>query len=425
MMVELFQHQKDAIQATKGLNRVAYYLDMGLGKTFVGSEKMNDLGAVVNLVVCQKSKVDDWYNHFVKYYSDQGYIFNDLTNKKEFEYFIDVASQGQAKMVGIINYELSWRRKELLKLTYFTLMLDESSLIQNRKAKQSRFVLQLKPNNVILLSGTPCSGKYENLWTQIHLLGWNISEDLYNKQYVNWTTVDNDGYIHKIVDKKRPYKNIDRLKRKMRSYGAIFMKTEECYQLPEKNVVDLKIKSTADYKKFMKSCIYFKAGVELIGDTLLTKRLYARMIASQYNPNKIQAFADLIESTRDRVVVFYNFDAELELMREIISRPISIVNGKTKDLSAYETEDDSVTLVQYQAGAKGLNLQKANKIIYFSPTEKCEDWMQSQKRIHRIGQERPCYYYRMIAKGTIEERIYEALERGVDFTDELFKEMEK
>ena len=285
--------------------------------------------------------------------------------------------------------------------------------------------MQLKPNNVILLSGTPCSGKYENLWTQIHLLGWNISEDLYNKQYVNWTTVDNDGYIHKIVDKKRPYKNIDRLKRKMRSYGAIFMKTEECYQLPEKNVVDLKVKSTADYKKFMKSGIYFKAGIELIGDTLLTKRLYARMIASQYNPNKIQAFADLIESTRDRVVVFYNFDAELELMRETIDRPISIVNGKTKDLSAYETEDDSVTLVQYQAGAKGLNLQKANKIIYFSPTEKCEDWMQSQKRIHRIGQERPCYYYRMIAKGTIEERIYEALERGVDFTDELFKEMEK
>ena len=110
---------------------------------------------------------------------------------------------------------------------------------------------------------------------------------------------------------------------------------------------------------------------------------------------------------------------------ESFKRPFSIVNGKTKDLRAYEEWDNSVTFVQYQAGAKGLNLQKANKIIYFSPTEKCEDYMQSLKRIHRIGQEKPCFYYRLITKNTIEKDIYKAVESGVDYTDELFKEKRK
>ena len=104
-----------------------------------------------------------------------------------------------------------------------------------------------------------------------------------------------------------------------------------------------------------------------------------------------------------------------------LDRNRSFVNGERKDLDAYESEDNSITFVQYQAGAMGLNLQKANKIIYFTPPERCELWMQSQKRIHRIGQDKPCFYYKMICTNSVEEHIYKALERGVDFTDELFR----
>ena len=52
-MITLFQHQQQALDETEGKNRVAYYLDMGLGKTFVGSEKMMKLNKRINLVVCQ------------------------------------------------------------------------------------------------------------------------------------------------------------------------------------------------------------------------------------------------------------------------------------------------------------------------------------------------------------------------------------
>lgn len=388
------------------------------------------LGEVRNLLICQKSKIGDWVKHYKENYS-KGCIAFDLTKPSEFDQFIFNTTELEQPFnvhVGIINYELAWRRKDLLKLRDFTLMLDESSLIQNKTAKQTKFVLKLndQAKNVILLSGTPTAGKYENLWTQAHLLGWNISENLYQKQYVNWKKLPiGDGNFVKIVDKLHPYKNIERLKEKLREHGTQFLKTEEVMFLPEKTFISVNCESSKEYKKFMKDSIVVVDGVELVGDVILTKRLYARQLCGIYSEEKFESFADLLRSTNDRVVVFYNFDREYEKLLavcEALERPVSVVNGCVKDLSNYESESSCVVLTQYQAGSMGLNLQRANKIVYFSPPERCELWMQSQKRIHRIGQNNPCFYYKMVCKGSIEESIYEALERGVDYTNELFKQ---
>lgn len=151
-MITLFQHQQKALDQTEGHNRCAYYLDMGLGKTFVGSEKMMKLNTRINLVVCQCSKVQDWIEHFQTYYT-RNCVF-DLTKPKTFKWFFEqVQCEVPTLMIGVINYELTFRRKILKTLTGFTLMLDESSLIQNENAKRSNFILGLHPDNVILLSG--------------------------------------------------------------------------------------------------------------------------------------------------------------------------------------------------------------------------------------------------------------------------------
>ena len=119
--------------------------------------------------------------------------------------------------------------------------------------------------------------------------------------------------------------------------------------------------------------------------------------------------------------MFYNFNDELEKMQQLCEgRKTSVVNGSVKDLYAYEHYDNSVTFVQYQAGAMGLNLQKANKIIYFTPPLSSELFEQSKKRIHRIGQSQPCFYYQLTSG--IEQRIYDTLAMRKDYTDDLFKE---
>lgn len=417
--LKLFDHQIDALEATKDLNRVAFYHDMGLGKTFTGAEKMRQLGGRVNLVVCQKSKIEDWTEHFTTHYE----------NWTEHVYNLSVASQMDVCLwewknngccVGIINYDLVFRRPELLKMRFDTIMLDESSMIQNETAKRTKAILKLKTDNVILLSGTPTGGKYEKLYSQLKLLGWNISKAQYWSEFIETRQIDMGGFKIPVVT---GYKNIGRLKRKMRSYGCNFLKTDEVFDLPAQTFTDIKTNTSKEYRKFKKDKIVTVDGRELVGDTTLTQMLYELQLCGAYNAEKLSAFTDILESTNDRLIVFYSFNAELDALKGICEkykRPVSEVNGNAKDLKAYESAADSVTLIQYQAGAMGMNLQKANKIVYFTPPLSSELYEQSKKRIHRIGQERPCFYYRLICKNSIEGKIYETLEKRQNYTERLF-----
>jgi SNF2 family DNA or RNA helicase len=418
LMINLYPHQIESLKQTKEQNRVAYYLDMGLGKTFVGSEKMNQLNAKVNLVICQKSKINDWVDHFKKYYPHFVY---DLTNKKELEKFISYRFDDFNKnIVGIINYDLIFRRSELSRLKDFTLMLDESSLVQNEQSKRSRFILRkLKPQNVILLSGTPTGGKYEKLWSQCRLLGWSITKTEYWNTFIKYHYEEGNGFPFKVVD---GYKNVEQLKSKLREYGAIFMKSDEVFDLPKQIDSKIYVDVVKEYHKFKKDSIVIFNNQEFVGDTTLTKMLYERMLCGYANKDKLKALSDLLESTDDRIIIFYNFNNELDALKNLcVDRPISIINGSKKDLIAYEKYENSVTLIQYQSGSMGLNLQKANKVVYFTPPLSSESFEQSKKRIHRIGQDRMCFYYYMICRNSIEEKIYRTLAMRKDYTEALFE----
>lgn len=420
-MITLYDHQTEALELTAEKNRVAYYHDMGLGKTFTGAEKMKRFDCMVNLVICQKSKISDWVDHFSIHYPE--YQIFDLTDKAGMKAFICQSNSG-ARIVGVINYELSFRRPELSKLRRFSLLLDESSLIQNETAKRSKFIIKkLQPENVILLSGTPTGGKYEKLWSQLKLLGWDISKSTYWSMFVDYHFENMGGFPFKVVD---GYKNVDRLKRKMREYGCHFLKTDDVMDLPEQVFTTVKVPVSSEYKRFKKDRVIEIEENQLIGDNTLTKMLYERQLCGQYNKAKLEAFKDLVESTNDRLIVFYNFTQELIRMMELTRElPQSVVNGQYRDLSNYEKHDNSITFIQFQAGAMGLNLQKANTIIYFSPPLSSELYEQSQKRINRIGQHRTCYYYNLTVTGSIEGRIYKALAMRRNYTERLFEEEEE
>lgn len=429
--MKLYPHQEKALKDTAHNANALYALDMGLGKTYIGSEKMRQIGNRVNLIVCQKSKIDDWKQHIHDNYMllpnnerwFDGGLF-DLTNPNALEMFVSPNVQNaDCVSIGIINYELLFRRPELMKLHDFTLMLDESSLIQNESTKRARFILKMDYANVILLSGTVVNGNYEKLWSQCHLLGWPIPKDLFYRHYMEFETVEVDGFKRKIIT---GYKNIDRLKRKLRDYGGVFVKTNEVFDLPSQNDVFVWVDCTDEYMRFCKHPIITIGEKELVGDYQLTERMYKKMLCSQYSEPKLKAFRDIVDSTDDRLIVFYTYTGELEAMVNEVAltgHPLSLVNGNTKDLASYEKYDNSITFVQYQAGAMGLNLQKANKIVYFSlPDGWSEGFEQSRKRIHRIGQERPCFYYILLTKDSIEGEIWEALGQKKDRTNALFEE---
>lgn len=404
---------------------------MGLGKTFVGSEKAQALGDKV-LLICQKSKIDDWIEHYREYYD---YVIYNLRDKKQLSKYIE---DERRNVVGIINYELVFRREELNKLKDFTIMLDESSYIKNNQAKRTKFIMKLNYKNVILLSGTPMGGGYEELYTQVKMLGAKINKTQFWRKYIKTYDIKVSGWKVPVI---YGYKNIDELKDNIRELGAVFMETDEVIDLPDQMHNNVVVHNFSGYRAFNKnnylemntekvaSKLKLKGKLppvtEFVGDTVLTSMLYLRQLAGIYNPNKLEKTRDLINSTNKRIIIFYNFTLEFEQLKALcdeLDRPVSYVNGSGRDLKAYEEENNSITLVQYQSGSQGLNLQKANITIYYSPTQSAEYFMQSKKRTHRMKQDKTCIYYYLITKDSIESKIYDALERGEDYTTYLFKE---
>lgn len=413
----LYQHQKDVLQQTQNYNKVAYYLDMGLGKTYCGSYKAISFHKPI-LIICPKSLIHQWVEHFNDVHTDWGTY--DLTKKKRLDEFMGAE---RINKVGIINYESAWRKPELLKLRNFTLMLDESQAIANNTSKQTKGVAKLKFNNLVLLSGTPCSNaRYDKLYTQLKMLGLHMNKRSYEDRYCNFFDMEKSGIKFRVLSKTNPYKNVDELKQVMKDLGCVFMRTDEVLDLPEQRFINVLVQPSKYYKTFIKDGYVDCGETEYISSSPATDMLYARQLCN--SKEKLEMVRTLIEGTEDRVIIFYNFNCELDLLQQLISklkRPISYVNGSVKNLNCYNNNSDSVTLVQYQSGSSGVNLQKASKMIYYSPPIKSDFFEQSKKRIHRIGQDNKCTYWKLITHNSIEERIYKTLAQKKDFTDELFR----
>lgn len=414
-----YDFQMDAISKAEEYTSVALYHPMGSGKTYTGAEIMSRYGESTNIIICQKSKVEDWFDHIKTNYPNFE-VFN-LTDASDFDRFFN----SDKPKVGIINYDIIFLRKKLLTLSDFTLVLDESSVIQNETTKRCKTVMKMKFSHIILLSGTPVGGKYERLWSQMFLVGWGISKKTFYNQFVDFHYADFNGFPQMVVD---GYKHTERMKRKMREHGCQFLTQEEVLPfLPDTIEQKIRVKKSKDYDEFNRTSIIDIDGETLVGDHALVRLLRLRQLAGMYSKEKQDAFRDLLESADDRLIVFYNFVDEKNKLIEIAkdyTHHISVIDGATKDRTEFDEHEDSIIFIQYQSGSMGLNLQASNKIIYFSPPQSSELFEQSKKRIHRIGQERPCYYYYLICEDTIEEWIYKTLKERRVLTANLFKEVD-
>lgn len=408
----LFAYQQAALDRVDGKRRCAFYHDMGLGKTFTGAEKlMSDRRWKRALVVCQKSKVADWVDHFEAHY-DMPVV--DLTKQ-------DVCRDVEGVMV--VNYDLIWRRPQLMEFDDLALMFDESSLLQNATSKRTKAAMKLagKADTLVLLSGTPVDGKYERLWTQLRMLGWGIDEKLFWRQYVESETTMREGFP---ITKVTGYKNEERLVRKMKELGCDFLETDDVIDLPDQRFIRIDVPMSKCYREFAKTNVITAFGRDFVGDTVFGDLTAKRQLAAAYSRAKLEAFGDLLDGTSKRLVVFYNFDVELEGLTEELAkrgRPYGVLNGKAHDLSPFFDTDDGVALIQYQSGAMGVNLQQADTCVYFSPPLASSLFEQSKKRIHRVGQDKPCTYYELVSKGTVEEKIYDTLAMRRDYTEKLFE----
>lgn len=140
---------------------------------------------------------------------------------------------------------------------------------------------------------------------------------------------------------------------------------------------------------------------------------------------------ELIESNLpNKTVVFHNFVASglaLEKKLKVAHTPYVTLNGAQKDKDIWRRfqEDDSikVIVVQYQSGARAIDLFASSYTIYMEPTDSSEVMIQSRARTDRQGQTKPCSYVFLLTEGTIEEDMYKRLEEHQDFSEKAYREI--
>jgi SNF2 family DNA or RNA helicase len=399
LSLPLYQHQQDVVKTLKDSRHSYLGMEMGTGKTASSLAHIAIQKQKYPIqIICEKGLMSQWKSEIHKFAPD-------LEDR-----------------VRIINYDKIFRDSckeylsELKKNRYF-LILEEVSCLGHIEAKRTQKSIELAKNafDVQMLSGSFYGGKLEQFYPVFTIQGFTGSkeqfEDMFTIKIPSVKSVRTRYGYTKIKDERIiGYKNIDLMLKKSSESGAVYLKTEDCIDLPETVISSVYV--ALDRKAVKYEGAFYKLQ-NTIDDNekrgMLAKIKHMNSCAD--NKNKLDAIEALLSKSSDRFVIMYSLVDELDALKRICkkaNRKVSEWNGSVKDRTYFDKYDNSVMLVQWQSGAKGLNLQKANKMIFTSPISS-DAYIQAKKRIHRIGQKRKCFYWLICSDDRFERNRYEQL----------------
>jgi len=308
----------------------------------------------------------------------------------------------------------------------FAIVLDESHKIKNPDAKITQAVLSLRPlaHKRIIITGTPIANRPEDIWSQQFFLdGGELLGDNYDA-FKNFYDLNlKDGSIDK-------YKNkLDLLKIKIESVAI--RRTKDVLHLPEKSYIDCHVDMTP-----IQNEMYNKAKVELqleiINtdgqkiideiDNYLVKLLRLTQIASNpglindhysETPSKFVKLDNIVKQIiekNEKIIIWTSFRKNVRLLKNRYSKYGSVmifgdilIEDRNIAVNKFMSDPECRVLIANPSTAKeGLTLTSANNAIYLDRNFKMDDYLQSQDRIHRIGQTKKCNIIKMIANNSID-----------------------
>lgn len=442
---KLFAHQQDAydfaLDAFEKGKAVALLADMGTGKSMmtiaITGTLEADKGVKKMLVVCPKSIVGVWEDEFRKF-ADYRYaltVLDGTMDKKRasFNYM-----QGAALQIIVVNYESCWRLEtEITKWKPDLIVCDESSKIKTPSASQSKALHRLGRQSKynIILTGTPITGSPLDIFSQYKFLDDSIfgtSFYLFRNRYAIL-----GGYQNRMIV---GYRHLDELVEKVHSI-AFRIKIEDAVDLPpfidETRAITLEPKAQSLYRMLEQDCYAELANGEVTARNVLTQLLRLAQCtggfirddikgeAQQVSGAKLDALEDIIDTCLDeekKVVVFARFVPEIEAIAAMLKKKkvgYALIYGATTDRADQvkkfqEDPDVKVFIGQLQTTGMGLTLTAANVAVFYSLDFSYANYEQSRARIHRIGQKQKCLYIHLVGKGTVDEKILNALKHKGD-----------
>ena len=416
-------YQKQGVARIRSLHRLGCHGlladEMGLGKTVqtLALLQKNTKKDLPDLVVCPAAVVPVWIKEVKERFPKikvrvlgKGSLFEDTD-----EHCLWLASYTQLR-----------RHRTLLdKVRFRYAALDEAQLIKNPKAKVTQACVAIQAQKRLALSGTPIENSPLDLWTIFRYLMPGL---LGSRKELEFALQQN------------PIETADLIRRQVAPFVLRRIKTEVAKELPPKWETDLPCPLTEEQSREYR--ILANGAKDELGDDLqagmknapthifsLLTRLRQTCCDASLLPwrkgvepssgktNLLMGKLPDLVASGSKTLIFSQFTSYLTILKKLIREGLPKVSvyqltGNTRDrgtpVKAFEeTKDPAVMLASLKAGGLGVTLRTADYVFLMDPWWNPAAEEQAIDRAHRIGRAKPTFVYRLIAKGTVEERVCE------------------
>ncbi|MEO0455784.1 MAG: DEAD/DEAH box helicase [Cyanobacteria bacterium P01_A01_bin.114] len=328
----------------------------------------------------------------------------------------------------------------LAQVQWQTIVLDEAQAIKNMATKRSQAAMKLQAGFKLLTTGTPIENHLGELWNLFRFINPGLlgSLDSFNQRFAT--------PIERYQDRQAR----NALKKLIQPFLLRRTKQQVLSELPSRTEIVLHVELSqpemAFYEALRRDAIAkltdseVTAGpkhLQVLAEIMKLRRACcnAKLVApdTPLPSAKLDVFSEALEDlleNRHKALVFSQFVDHLRIIREYLDQQkiaYQYLDGSTpakerkKRVDAFQAGRGDVFLISLKAGGTGLNLTAADYVIHMDPwwNPAVED--QASDRAHRIGQQRPVTIYRLVTKGTIEEKIVELHQQKRALADSLLE----
>ncbi|OZV11474.1 helicase [Tissierella sp. P1] len=420
--------------------------EMGLGKTiqmisFLLSEK-EEKGSEASIVIVPTSLVYNWEEE-VKRFSPSLKTLVIVGSKDERNKLISTIKDYD---LIITSYPLIRRDiGEYRDIFFRYCILDEAQYIKNQESLSAKSVKNIKAKNYFALTGTPMENSLSELWSIFDFLmpGYLLTSKKFIKKY-EWPIV-----------KKEDNEKLKELSNQIKPFILRRSKKEVLKELPDKIEQKIVVDMLKDQKKLYKAYLqaikgeiddeinakgYSRSHIKILAGLTRLRQIccHPGIFVEGYNggSGKLDSLEEIVAeavASGHRILIFSQFTTMLEKIKKLLEYnkiKTLYLDGGTPIMERSNLVMDfnkgigDVFLISLKAGGTGLNLPSADMVIHFDPwwNPAVED--QATDRAHRIGQEKTVQVIKLVAKGTIEEKIFKLQEKKKEMIDKVITDGE-
>jgi SNF2 family DNA or RNA helicase len=406
--------------------------DMGLGKTLqtliflMWLKHLKKRGkSNPSLVICPASVMHNWRREVEKFTTDMSVLVLESGTARH-----RMRKHIPDHDIVVTNYSLLRRDLEdLQKYKFDAVILDEAQFIKNPGAQVTQSVKQLKCKTRLALTGTPLENRLLDLWSITDFVQPNYLGD---EKHFHETYDPSGGDGEEAVANRRIARK--RLSSRLRPILLRRLKTEVAKDLPDRIEQRHDCELGTDQRKLYLAEL--RRSRDTVMETIQTKGVaksrmqvlaaltrlrqiccHPSLVGNNSASGKTEALFDLLEplvAQGEKVLVFSQFVQMLKILeKDCGTREISthMLTGATKNrqdvVNAFqESEGAGVFLLSLRAAGTGLNLTTASYVVLYDPWWNPAVEAQAIDRTHRIGQTKTVNAYKLIAPGTVEEKIW-------------------